>query len=127
MLGKSNENYESFQILKNAGKLSSCVHCAYYSAFQLSMYSLTHKYGYSLGFLIGYGKDSHTIINKELRHRMIDDGCSADAFKYGRLMEQLKKERQKADYKTNVHGLKEISKIENALNSVVSMIKSKYL
>ena len=39
LLDKSEENYASFKILKDAGKYSSCVHCAYYSAFQLSIHS----------------------------------------------------------------------------------------
>lgn len=43
---KADENYDAFVLLKDNGKLNSSIHCAYYSAFLLSIYSLCVRFGY---------------------------------------------------------------------------------
>ena len=37
---KADENYDAFVLLKDNGKLNSSIHCAYYSAFLLSIYEI---------------------------------------------------------------------------------------
>ena len=121
LLDKSDENYSSFILLKDAGNLCSCVHCAYYSAFQLTMYALTESYGYSLDFLVGRNSNSHKTVKNEFC-KLIK--TKVDMFTYKYEMEKLTKERVSADYKDKEYGLKEISKIERSLNIVRTLINN---
>lgn len=126
LLEKSEENYDSFNILKNAGRFSSCVHCAYYSAYQLSLHSLIEKFGFQISFFINHQKDSHRIVIDEMCNVM-EKQLGLDSFSYRSEMNALKKERSKADYSTSEHGDKHVGKIETKLNRVLCILKNNCL
>ena len=126
LLDKSEENYASFKILKDAGKYSSCVHCAYYSAFQLSIHSLTTKFGIPISYLIDHKKDSHKIVITEMCNIM-EKELKINSLPYRTVMTELKKERGIADYSLSEHGCKHAGKIELKLNEALCIIKSNCL
>lgn len=126
LLDKSEENYASFQMLKDAGKYSSCVHCAYYSAFQLSIHSLTTKFGVPISFFIDHKNDSHRIVITMMCDIM-EKELKVNSLPYRTVMTELKKERRKADYGLQEHGYKQVGKIELKLNEVLYMIKNNCL
>lgn len=126
LLDKSEENYASFKILKDAGKYSSCVHCAYYSAFQLSIHSLTTKFGIPISYFIDHQKDSHKIVITEMCNIM-EKELKINSLPYRTVMTELKKERSIADYSLSEHGCKQAGKIELKLNEALNIIKSNCL
>lgn len=61
---KSDENIQAASILVEKGKLSSSIHCYYYSMFQLSMYILCihHEIDYETQNKESKGIDSHKYV-----------------------------------------------------------------
>lgn len=126
LLSKSEENYEAFHILKDAKKYSSCMHCAYYSAFQLTIHVLTDKFGFDMSFLIDHKKDSHRTVISEMCNTM-ENELGLESLFYKTTMEKLKKIRSAADYTMSEFGFRQALKIEGDLNEVVTFLKSKCL
>lgn len=126
LLSKSEENYEAFHILCDAGKYSSSIHCAYYSAFQLTMHVLTDKFGFDIPFLIDHRKDSHRTVISEMCNTM-ENELGLESFSYKKTMEKLKKMRSLADYTMSEIGFRQVKKIEGDLNEVLTFLKSECL
>lgn len=126
LLSKSEENYEAFHILCDAGKYSSSIHCAYYSAFQLTMHVLKDKFGFDISFLIGRNKDSHRIVISEMCDTM-ENELGLKPLSYKKTMEKLKKMRSAADYTMSEIGFRQATKIEGDLNEIMTFLKSKCL
>lgn len=127
LLTKSDENYESFHILKDAGKISSSVHCAYYSIFQLSIYSLCKFFGYQYKQLVGLqGDDSHNFIINKMGEE-IEGRDYFDSVDYLENMNELKMKRKKADYWKDPIINNEVNDVEKCLDLNVRLIKNKYI
>lgn len=127
LLSKSEENYDAFHILKNAGKYSSCIHCAYYSAFQLSIYSLCKFFRYRYKDIVGIqGADSHTFVIDKLGS-CIEERNYFDSVDYLESINELKMIRKKADYWRDTITEGEVEDIDRRLDENVELIKKNYI
>ena len=131
LLSKSDENSTSFQILKKKHKYNSCIHCAYYSAYQLSVYSLDKKFQTSYqGLCESMGRDksggSHEIIIKELTNA-IKNYEIRDASKYKECMMNMKVLRGLADYSDSIITSVNADEAEKLLINVQKILKDKYI
>nr|UVX74810.1 MAG: hypothetical protein [Bacteriophage sp.] len=125
---KSNENLDSFYMLKEKKKYNASVHCAYYAAYLLSLYSLCSKFGYTLENITSNtsGRDSHYYVKSELSNQVgkISRFDSIDFVKYINL---LKKMRKKADYTNEMITSFEADFVEKNISNLVSLITLKYI
>ena len=131
LLTKSDENETSFQSLRRKKRYNSCIHCAYYCAYQLSVYLLRHRFNTTLESLLeakGKNKpeDSHVMIINELAS-CIKRYNSEDFSNYREWMKSLKTSRYLADYSTEMITSTTTDEVDLILNKVRNLLKSKYI
>lgn len=125
---KADENYDAFVLLKDNGKLNSSIHCAYYSAFLLSIYSLCVRFGYLYEDIQNNsrGKDNHAYIRNELGNK-IHQAKPLDYVEFHTCLGKLKKEREKADYSKNLVTNKDVVNIQDTIDKFRDLIITKYI
>lgn len=102
---KSIENIKAAELLIKKRMYAASVHCAYYSCFQLSSYTLAHyckmDYQTQEDLARTLKQDSHTCVCGNMRGvlRSRDEELAAN---YHRNYAELKKMRKKADYSSTI-------------------------
>ena len=125
---KSDDNYDAFLILIKNNKCCPSIHCAYYSAYLLSIYSLCSKFGYSYEDIQkeSKGTDSHFYVRNEL-YGKIESLKRLDAVDFNVYMGKLKMMRKKADYSKDLITGKEANDTKDAIEKLRELVTSKYI
>lgn len=125
---KSIENLDSFYMLKEKGKYNASIHCAYYAAYLLCVYSLCSKFGYTLENidLNSSGRDSHHYVKSELSNQ-VGKLSRNDSIDFEKYIKQLKKMRKKADYTNEMITSFEADFVEKNISNLMSLINLKYI
>lgn len=125
---KSEENLDSFRLLKSHNKLDASIHCAYYAAYLLSIYSLCKKFGYTLNNIEANtrGKDTHFYVRNELSNK-IGVNSRLDSNDFNKYIKALKKLRKLADY-TNIRITNNQADFaEKNVDNLFNLINTKYI
>lgn len=127
ILQKAEENHEAFKILKERRLFTASVHCAYYSAYQMSLYVLYQRYGISPDVISekAKGVGSHKYVIGTLKNAMAKDS-RFDSMNYRNYINTLKRYRKIADYSETMISPDDMSEINNAISSLRHLLTSKY-
>lgn len=125
---KAEENYDAFVMLDENKKYTSSVHCAYYSAYLLSVYSLCTKFGLQYDDIQkdSFGKDSHYFMINGLAEK-IRIVKVLDCVDYYKWMSQLKRARKKADYSKDLISANEAEEVKQNIDNIRKLIMNKYI
>lgn len=125
---KSKENLDSFRLLKSHSKLDASIHCAYYAAYLLSMYSLCKKFGYTLSNIDANtkGMDTHFYVRNELSNKIAASSI-LDSNDYNKYIKTLKKLRILADYKNVRITNNQADFAEKNVDDLFDLINNKYI
>lgn len=125
---KSKENLDSFRLLKAQNKLDASIHCAYYAAYLLSMYSLCKKFGYTLSIIDANTKNrnSHSYVRNELSNK-IGVHSILDSNDYNKYIKILKKLRISADYTNTRITNNQADFAEKNVDNLFNLINTKYI
>lgn len=125
---KSKENLDSFRLLKSHNKLDASIHCAYYAAYLLSMYSLCKKFGYTLNIINANTKNrnSHSYVKSELS-KNIGTISKLDSCDFDKYINALKRLRKLADYTNQRITSYQADFVEKNVDDLFKLINKKYI
>lgn len=99
LIEKSDENFEAAKNLKEFELYSSCIHCAYYSSFELVLHILFNIYSESEELNFEEKLISHNVRINSIRQKLykkVED--KKEVIDFSNKIRDLKLLRKKADY-----------------------------